>query len=191
MLVGIGLSGSTHKVIWFDSSDQVWNGSSFVTWSDGSYSSYLQTATEQGTSGRFTATAPSGAARFILRRIVSGLSTDITVWEDSVYIDAALSTISTNVSTLLTRIPAALFSGITSLAEWLGLIAGKQTGNSTARTELRATGAGSGTFDETTDSQEAIRDRGDAAWVTGSGGGDATSANQQTIIDLIQSKNRG
>jgi hypothetical protein len=59
---------------------------------------------------------------------------------------------------------AGKFTGITLMAEWLGLIAGKQTGNSTARTELRATGAGSGTFDETTDSQEAIRDRGDASW---------------------------
>lgn len=65
---------------------------------------------------------------------------------------------SSGVTTLLSRIPSGLFSGITSLAQWLGLIAGKQTGNSTARTELRATGAGSGTFDETTDSQEAIRD---------------------------------
>lgn len=71
------------------------------------------------------------------------------------------------VTTLLSRIPSALFSGITSLAQWLGLIAGKQTGNSTARTEIRATGAGSGTFDETTDSLEALRDRGDAAWITG------------------------
>lgn len=60
---------------------------------------------------------------------------------------------------LLARITSTLFTGITSLAEWLGLIAGKQTGNSTARTELRATGAGSGTYDETTDSQEAIRDK--------------------------------
>jgi hypothetical protein len=59
-----------------------------------------------------------------------------------------------------------ILTGITSLAEWLGLIAGKQVGNSAARTELRATGAGSGTFDETTDSQEAIRDRGDAAYLT-------------------------
>lgn len=64
---------------------------------------------------------------------------------------------------------AGVFTGITSLAQWLGLIAGKQTGNSTARTELRATGAGSGTFDETTDSQEAVRDRGDAAWTTATG----------------------
>ncbi len=64
---------------------------------------------------------------------------------------------------------ASTFSGITSLAQWLGLIACKQTGDATARTELRATGAGSGTFDETTDSQEALRERGDAAWVTATG----------------------
>lgn len=51
-----------------------------------------------------------------------------------------------------------IFTGITSLAQWLGLIAGKQVGNTTARTELRATGAGSGTFDETTDSTQAIAD---------------------------------
>lgn len=63
----------------------------------------------------------------------------------------------------------AIFTGITSLAQWLGLIAGKQTGNTTARTELRATGAGSGTFDETTDSTQAIRDRGDVAWLSGAG----------------------
>jgi hypothetical protein len=70
----------------------------------------------------------------------------------------AVADVETDVDTLLTRITSTLFSGITSLAQWLGLIAGKQTGNSTARTELRATGAGSGTFDETTDSQEATRD---------------------------------
>lgn len=76
--------------------------------------------------------------------------------------------------------PAALFSGITNLAQWLGLLAGKQTGNTTARTELRATGAGSGTFDETTDALQAIRDRGDAAWTTG--GGSGTSLATGTIV---------
>lgn len=65
---------------------------------------------------------------------------------------------SAGVTTLLGRITSGLFTGITSLAQWLGLLAGKQVGNSTARTEVRATGAGSGTFDETTDSQEALRD---------------------------------
>lgn len=75
---------------------------------------------------------------------------------------------SSGVTTLLSRLPAAFFSGITSLAQWLGMIGGKQTPNSTAQTEMRATGAGSGTFDATTDSTEALRDRGDAAWTTGS-----------------------
>lgn len=84
-------------------------------------------------------------------------------------VSADIAAVKTDTGNLVTRIPAALFSGITSLAQWLGLIAGKQTGNSTARTELRATGAGSGTFDETTDSTEAIRDRGDSAWSTAIG----------------------
>jgi hypothetical protein len=65
----------------------------------------------------------------------------------------------------------AVLSGITSLKQWLGMLAGKQTGDSTALTEIRATGAGSGTFNPTTDSGEALRDRGDAAWTTGTGGG--------------------
>jgi hypothetical protein len=77
---------------------------------------------------------------------------------------------SAGVTTLLGRVTSTIFTGITSLKEWLGLLAGKQTGNATARTEIRSSGAGSGTFDETTDSQEAVRDRGDAAWVTGAGG---------------------
>lgn len=70
---------------------------------------------------------------------------------------------------------ASTFSGITSLKEWLGLIAGKQVGNATARTELRSSGAGSGTYDETTDSQEATRDNmgtaqtGDAYAIVNSG----------------------
>jgi hypothetical protein len=66
---------------------------------------------------------------------------------------SALSSVAGDVTSILGK-----FTGITLLAQWLGLIAGKQTGNSTARTELRATGAGSGTFDETTDSLEAVRD---------------------------------
>lgn len=40
------------------------------------------------------------------------------------------------------------------------------------------------TFNTSTDSLEAIRDRGDAAWITGdgAGGGDATAANQEAIL---------
>lgn len=81
---------------------------------------------------------------------------------------------SSGVTTLLSKL-----TGITSLAEWLGLLAGKQTGNATARTELRATGAGAGTFDETTDALEAVRDRGDAAWTT------ASPPSAATIADAV------
>jgi hypothetical protein len=73
-------------------------------------------------------------------------------------VSADVAAVKTDTGNLVTRITSTLFSGITSLSQWLGLLAGKQSGNSTARTEVRATGAGSGTFDETTDSQEAIRD---------------------------------
>lgn len=90
--------------------------------------------------------------------------------------DGKVDTINSNVSTLLLRITSTLFAGITSLGQWLGLLAGKQAGNSTARTELRATGAGSGAFDETTDSQEAIRDSA------------ATAANLATLQAAVDGK---
>jgi hypothetical protein len=64
---------------------------------------------------------------------------------------------------------AGKFTGITLLAQWLGAAFGKQTPNSTALTEINATGAGSGTFTGATDSLEALRDRGDSAWVTATG----------------------
>ena len=61
-------------------------------------------------------------------------------------------------SALLASTFTTMFSGITALAEWLGIIAGKQAGDATALTEMKATGAGSGTLDPTTDSNEALRD---------------------------------
>lgn len=84
-------------------------------------------------------------------------------------VSADVAAVKTDTGNLVTRITSSLFSGITSLAQWLGAGFGKQTANSTAITEIRATGAGSGTFDATTDSQEALRDRGDAAWITATG----------------------
>lgn len=62
---------------------------------------------------------------------------------------------------------AAKFTGITLLARWLGLLAGK-TADSTTLAELQSTVAGA-SFDNTIDSLQAVRDRGDAAW-TGGGG---------------------
>ena len=84
----------------------------------------------------------------------------------------------TGITAFVTAITgSALFTGITSLAEWLGAMAGKQASDATAQTEMRATGAGSGTYDATTDSQEATRVRGDAAWAgTGATAGDIADA---------------
>lgn len=50
------------------------------------------------------------------------------------------------------------FGGITLLKHWLGMLAGKQAADATALTEIKASGAGSGTYDPTTDSLEANRD---------------------------------
>lgn len=89
---------------------------------------------------------------------VSGLATAV-----------ALTTVGTNVTTLLDRITANLFAGITSMAAWLGVLAGKSPDAGTLA-EIQDTDGGT-SFDNSTDSLEALRDRGDAAWTTGDGGG--------------------
>jgi hypothetical protein len=86
-----------------------------------------------------------------------------------------LAAVATNVTALVTRIPATLFAGITSLANWLGSIAGK-TADSTTRSQINATAAGAN-FNETTDSLEAIRD------VGGVGGGGAGGVTNITVED--------
>lgn len=94
---------------------------------------------------------------------------DTAISDANLATSAELAVVDANVDTLLGRITATLFSGVTSMAEWLGALAGSQTADATARTEIRATGAGSGTYDETTDSLQALRDRGDSAWATAVG----------------------
>lgn len=77
---------------------------------------------------------------------------------------------SSGVTTLLSRVTgavalasdlatlAAKFSGITLIRHWLGAIMGKQTADSTALTEINASGAGSGTYNPVDDSLEALKD---------------------------------
>lgn len=80
---------------------------------------------------------------------------------------ADVAAVKSDTNALLSRITSTLFSGITYLSRWLGAIAGK-TADSTTLTEIQATTAGAG-FNNTTDSLEALRDRGDAAWTTATG----------------------
>jgi hypothetical protein len=91
--------------------------------------------------------------------------------DGTITLNAAYDAAKTAASATAVAAITAVLSGITSLKQWLGMLAGKQAGDSTALTEIRATGAGSGTFNPTTDSGEALRDRGDLAWTTGTGGG--------------------
>ncbi len=56
------------------------------------------------------------------------------------------------------------------------------TDHATELTAINAdAGSGTGAYDNVTDSVEAIRDRGDAAWITGSGGGNGTGATPEEI----------
>lgn len=86
-------------------------------------------------------------------------------------------------------IGSTLFAGVTSLAKWLRAGFRSDTPDATALSEINATG---GSYSATTDSQQAIRDRGDSAWVTGSegsgGSGDASEATSQKILKVVQSR---
>ena len=111
----------------------------------------------RGTDGAYTGTPPTASA------IAD------QVWDEATSGHATAGTFGAYVAAIFGLV--AKFSGITSLASWLGLIAGK-TADTVTRAEINATTAGAG-YNETTDSQEAIRDRGDAAWA---GSGDASEA---------------
>ncbi|HPL80426.1 MAG TPA: hypothetical protein PKY40_15550 [Burkholderiaceae bacterium] len=76
------------------------------------------------------------------------------------YLDAAITS----------RAAASVLTGITSLAAWLRAMLRKDTADADALTEINA---GGGAYSEATDALEAIRDRGDAAWLTGNGTGSA------------------
>ncbi len=88
---------------------------------------------------------------------------------------SAVAAVQSDVTTLLGRITATLFSGITYLSRWLGALAGK-TADASTQTEIRATTAGA-TYTITTDSLEAIRDN-------SGGGGGSGDASQTTLLEV-------
>ncbi len=77
---GNGQSGTAHDFFCFNAAGAVWNGAAFVAWSDGDYVSYRIAATQVGTSGRFTATAPAGTASYELRVRDATLADSYVVW---------------------------------------------------------------------------------------------------------------
>lgn len=93
---------------------------------------------------------------------------------DSVSEDIAA--VKADTSSLVSRITATLFSGITSLASWLGALAGK-TADTATRSEIAATTAGAG-YNETTDSLQAISDS------SGGGGGSSLTGPYTRTITI-------
>lgn len=58
-LAGSYVAGANAFAILRNQAGQVWNGSAFASWSDGSFASYPIAATEQGTSGDYYADMPA------------------------------------------------------------------------------------------------------------------------------------
>jgi hypothetical protein len=93
-LVGYGATGVTHDFFAYNASNQVWNGSAFVAWVDANYATYRITATESGTSGRFTGNTPDAATTRYELRIRSGtLAGSGVVWEESIGDQAGVTTL--------------------------------------------------------------------------------------------------
>jgi hypothetical protein len=106
------------------------------------------------------------------------------VWAESVRTLTAATNITTDIATAvwasgtrtLTSVSGLGIATATKLTKYVQLLARKDaaiaTDNAAEVTEINADGgSGAGAFLNTTDALEAIRDRGDAAWVTGGGGG--------------------
>ena len=144
-------------------------------------------ATYSNTDGRITlqeslTAAPSATDEFL---IIPSHTHPIADIQDGLATSAALATVDSNVDTLVARITSTLFSGITSMANWLGVLAGKSADASTLA-EIQSTTAGA-TFANSTDSLEAIRDRGDAAWAPGeAGSGDASQSTLLAVQDQVE-----
>ncbi len=88
MLTANGATGVDHDFFCYNATGAVWNGSAFVTWADGDYATYRVAATERGTSGTFTGTAPSGTARWEMRVRGASLAASYVVWAETVLIAA-------------------------------------------------------------------------------------------------------
>ncbi len=54
------VSGLTVAFVFYNATDQAWNGSAYETWVDGNYATYAVAATEIGTSARYRVAIPAG-----------------------------------------------------------------------------------------------------------------------------------
>jgi hypothetical protein len=156
-----------HAVLWMNSGASTEQNSPILTTTnngDGTVTITLEEALVTAPSAGNTVLIDPTSHVHAIADIQSGLATS-----------AAVAAVQADVTTLLGRITATLFSGITYLSRWLGALAGK-TADASTQTEIRATTAGA-TYTITTDSLEAIRDN-------SGGGGGSGDASQTTLLEV-------
>ena len=137
-------------------------------------------------------TALAAADDAVLAAIAS--LNDLSAAEVNAEVDTALSDYDGPTKAELDTAQAAI---LTKLLAYIRLLVRKDAATATDQaTELTAinadAGSGAGTFTNTTDSVEAIRDQGDAAWTTGGGGGgggNATIEKQDEILAAVAAAN--
>jgi hypothetical protein len=156
-----------HSVLWMNSGASQEQNSPILTTTnngDGTVTVTLEEALVTAPSAGDTVLIDPTSHVHAIADIQSGLATS-----------SAVAAVQADVTTLLGRITATLFSGITYLSRWLGALAGK-TADASTQTEIRATTAGA-TYTITTDSLEAIRDN-------SGGGGGSGDASQTTLLEV-------
>jgi len=169
--------------------DAVWDEATSGHTTDGTYGGRIVRSTNSNVTVQITGSNHIAAdVHEFQADVITSAATDATFVSEvqsGLATSAALATVDSNVDTLLARITSTLFSGITSMASWLGALAGKSTDASTLA-EIQSTTAGA-TFANSTDSLEAIRDRGDAAWAPGeAGSGDASQSTLLAVQDQVE-----
>jgi len=111
----------------------------------------------------------------------AAIATDaVTEIQTGLATQASVDDLQTDVTTLLGRITATLFSGMTSLGDWLRRLARNDVGtDGMIAAEAEIDTGGTSTFDGTTDSLEALADS--------SGGGDAEQATLEAVETTVNS----
>lgn len=106
------------------------------------------------------------------------------VWDEPASEHATAGSFGQTVADALSSIVALAlkFTGITSIRDWLRAAFGK-TADATTLAEIQ--GGAAATFDNASDSLEAIRDRGDAAWTGGGSGGPVGSGADLCTLRIV------
>lgn len=171
----------------------IWNGSSLEAITAANWTTYAVTMTEESTTGYYMGTFPSSLSAGIYNVDIfqklggSAATTDTLVgqavidWTGST--EALTSSVQSTTNTLSSKLGAFTGTGTNSVFGFIRAL---------VRSDLTAPSDIGGTFDPFTDSIQAIRDRGDIAWITATGFSTLTTSDIPTtaaIADKILGRN--